>query len=343
MVQNLRQYSLGELKELVKGLGLEEYRAEQIFKWIWQRGVRDFEEMTDISKEWRAYFKHHYSIEGLALTGLKQEGGEARKYLIRLEDGEKIESVFIRENRRRTVCVSCQVGCPLGCKFCATAALGWKRDLLSHEIAGQVQLIQKTHGEKFTNIVFMGMGEPLLNIDEVFRTLDIMNSSIGFAIGRRHTTISTAGVVDGMERLLDSSYRVKMAISLNFADDDLRREFMPVARNNPLSEILRLARAYSRQKEMVTFEYVMIRDVNDSMQDARNLIRLLRGISSKVNLIPLNEYPGIPYRRPTERKIDEFHRQLLESNHTVVIRKSRGQKILAGCGQLAGTTDESHA
>ena len=339
MVQNFKRFSLGEMRECLIDLGLEGYRAEQVYKWIWQRGARHVGEMTDISKEWRDYFSRHYSLDGPVLSGIQREGNEARKYLIRLEDGEEIESVFIRENKRRTVCVSCQVGCPLGCKFCATSLLGWRRDLLSHEIAGQVQLIREKIKEKCTNIVFMGMGEPLLNIDQVFRTLEIMNSPIGLEIGRRHTTVSTAGLVSGMAEMLRSPHRVKLAISLNFVDEDLRREFMPVARTNPLPEILKLAREYSRKKEMVTFEYVMIRGINDSMQDAKNLVRLLRGIRYKVNLIPLNEYPGIPYKRPAEKKINEFYEQLIRSNHTVVIRKSRGQKILAGCGQLAGARD----
>ena len=322
------------------GLGLDGYRAEQIFKWLWQKGERDFSAMTNLSKQWRDYLAHNYTIEGPRTLRSRQGGRDAQKYLMQLEDGAEIESVFIREARRRTICVSTQVGCALGCKFCATALLGFRRNLLAHEIAGQVQVINESLKEKCTNVVFMGMGEPLLNTDEVFKALEIMNSSIGLAIGRRHTTVSTAGLLEGMERLLRSPFRVKLAISLNFADDDKRKEFMPVARSNPLPEILKLARAYSKKKEMVTFEYVMIKDVNDSMRDAQNLIRLLRGIPSKINLIPLNEYPGLPHKRPTKQKLEAFFEKLLTSKHTVVIRKSRGQKILAGCGQLAGSARE---
>ena len=322
------------------GLGLDEYRAEQIFKWLWQKGTRDFAAMTNISKPWRDYLEHNYTIDGPRTVRIRHECKDAQKFVMRLEDGEEIESVFIREARRRTVCVSTQVGCPLGCKFCATALLGFKRNLLGHEIAGQVQVIQESLKEKCTNVVFMGMGEPLLNIDELFKTLEIMNSSIGLAIGRRHTTVSTAGVLEGIEVLLRSPFRIKLAISLNFADDAMRREFMPVARKNPLREIIKLASAYSKQKEMVTFEYVMIKDVNDSIRDAHNLIQLLRGVPSKINLIPLNEYPTLPYKRPVEKKLTAFFEKLLGSRHTVVIRRSRGQKILAGCGQLAGTIHE---
>lgn len=340
MPENFKRYSLSEAKEIMSDLGLDGYRAEQIFKWIWQKGARNFSEMTDISKRWRDYLGRTYIMKGPDAVGIRHEGKDAQKYLIRMEDGEGIESVFIREKRRRTICVSCQVGCPLGCKFCATALLGFKRNLLAYEICDQVQLIQESVGEKCTNVVFMGMGEPFLNTGEIFRTLEIMNSPIGLAIGRRHTTISTVGLVPGMEMLLKSPLRVKLAISLNFAEEDLRREFMPVARSNPLQEILRLARAYSQQKEIVTFEYVMIKGVNDSIRDAQNLVRLLKGIPSKINLIPFNEYPKLPYKRPTEKSVESFYEQLLNSRHTVVIRKSRGQKILAGCGQLAATWNE---
>jgi 23S rRNA (adenine2503-C2)-methyltransferase len=334
---NFKKYSLSEAKEIMAGLGLDSYRAEQIFKWLWQRGTRDFSAMTNISKQWRDYLGRNYTIQGPLTVRIRHEGKSARKYLMRLEDGAEIESVFIREAQRRTVCVSTQVGCPLGCKFCATALIGFKRNLFAHEIAGQVQVIQESVKEKCTNVVFMGMGEPLLNTDGLFRALEIMNSSIGLSIGRRHTTVSTAGLIEGIEMLLRSPFRVKLAISLNFADDDLRREYMPVACNNPLSEIVKLARVYSKQKEMVTFEYVMIKGVNDSIRDAQNLIRLLRGIPAKINLIPLNEFPGLPYKGPTEQSLKAFFEKLLTSAHTVVIRKSRGQKILAGCGQLAGS------
>jgi 23S rRNA (adenine2503-C2)-methyltransferase len=335
MPDNFKRYSLSEAREIMAGLGLDGYRAEQIYKWLWQKGTRDFSAMTNLSKQWRDYLALNYTIQGPRTLRISHEGKDAQKYLMQLEDG--IESVFIREARRRTICVSTQVGCALGCKFCATALLGFKRNLLAHEIAGQVQVIQESLKEKCTNVVFMGMGEPLLNTEEVFKTLEIMNSSIGLAIGRRHTTVSTAGLLEGIEMLLRSPFRVKLAISLNFADDDLRREFMPVARTNPLPEIIKLARAYSEQKEIVTFEYVMMKDVNDSIRDAQSLIQLLKGIPSKINLIPLNEYPGLSYKRPTEQRVEAFFEKLLTSQHTVVIRKSRGQKILAGCGQLAGS------
>jgi len=338
--ENFKRYSLSEAKEIVAGLGLDAYRGEQIFKWIWQKNVQSFSAMTNISKDMRERLERDYHMNGLQIARVVNEGKNAQKYLFLLEDGNNIESVFMREGRRKTICVSSQVGCPLGCRFCATALLGFKRNLLAYEIADQIRSIQETVGEKCTNVVFMGMGEPFLNTSEVFRALDILSSPIGLAVSRRHTTVSTAGVIEGMDRLLKSSLRVKLAISLNFADEEQRKEFMPVARHNPLHDLLRIAKAYSREKEMVTFEYVMIRNVNDRNHDARNLVRLLKGIPSKINLIPLNEHPGLRFNRPDERAVEIFHEELLKSKHTVVIRKSHGQKILAGCGQLAGTIYE---
>jgi 23S rRNA (adenine2503-C2)-methyltransferase len=330
------RYSLSEAKEIMSGLGLDGYRGEQIFKWIWQKNAHDFSKMTNISKQLREYLDSIYVIKGLDPHRIQQEGKNAQKYLFRLEQGEYIESVFIREGKRRTICVSSQVGCPLGCKFCATGLLGFKRNLFAHEIADQVRLIGEAVGGKCTNVVFMGMGEPFLNIGEVINALQIMSSPLGLCIGRRHTTVSTVGLLEGMEFFLKSPIKVKLAISINFADEEMRKDFMPVTRSNPLCEILRLAKVYSKSKEMVTFEYVMIRGINDKVRDAMNLIRLVKGIPSKINLIPYNEHPRLPYEKPTEKSVKAFYDCLLNSHHTVVIRKSRGQKMLAGCGQLSG-------
>lgn len=317
-------------------LGLERYRGDQVFKWIWQKDAPDFSVMTDLSKELREDLSRRFVIEGLSVLDVRLYGAGVRKYLLSAGVDESIESVYIREGRRRTVCVSSQVGCPLGCKFCATALLGFKRDLRAHEIAEQVRLIQHGVGVKCTNVVLMGMGEPLLNFDAVAEALETITSPLGLAIGRRHTTLSTVGIVEGMEALLRSPVRVKLAVSLNFADEEQRKEYMPAARRNRLADILKVARAYSLAKERVTFEYVMIRGVNDRVRDARCLIDLLRSIPSKINLIPYNEHPLLPFRRPTEDAIERFRAVLLSSDHTVVIRKSRGQEILAGCGQLSG-------
>jgi 23S rRNA (adenine2503-C2)-methyltransferase len=336
MRENFKAYSLGQAKDIMTRFGLDEYRGEQVFKWIWQKNADDFSKMTNLSKELRTFLEDKYVIRGLAIVMVKKENGDVRKYGLRLEDGEHIESVFIQEDRRRTICVSCQVECPLDCKFCATGLMGFKRNLAAYEIADQVRVIQTDVGDRCTNVVFMGMGEPLLNYKEVTKALEIVYSPLALSIGRRHTTVSTVGLLNGIEQLLRSPVRVKLAISLNFADEEKRKELMPVTKSNPLRDLLRLAKVYSIEKEMVTFEYVMIDKINDSLKDAKKLLRMLKGIPSKINLIPYNEHPRLPFKRPIDAQIEKFYECLLDSYHTVVIRKSRGQNILAGCGQLAG-------
>lgn len=336
MKENFKAYSLRQATDMMARLGLDGYRGEQVFKWIWQRNASDFSQMTNLSKELRTFFEREYVIGGPVIADVQQENEDAKKYSLELEDGEHIESVFIREEKRRTVCVSCQVGCPLDCKFCATGLIGFKRNLCAYEIADQVRVIQVDVDDKCTNVVFMGMGEPLLNYEGVIAALEIISSPLALSVGRRHTTLSTVGLLNGIESLLKSPVRVKLAISLNFADEDKRKELMPVTRSNPLRDLLRLAKAYSLKKEMVTFEYVMIKGINDGLRDAKHLLRLLKGIPSKLNLIPYNEHPRLPFKRPPDETIERFYRFLLESHHTVVIRKSRGQRILAGCGQLSG-------
>jgi 23S rRNA (adenine2503-C2)-methyltransferase len=199
----------------------------------------------------------------------------------------------------------------------------------------EVRLIQADHDCKITNIVFMGMGEPLMNLREVITAIEMCSSPLGLSIGQRHTTVSTAGLIDGMRNLLNTQIKVKLAISLNFPDEDMRSEMMPVNRNNPLKEILQLAREYSVTRGMVTFEYVLIARMNDSINHARRLLSRIRGIPSKINLIPYNPVPSLPYKRPSQKTIDRFYQYLLNSHHTVTLRKSKGIEIHAACGQLS--------
>ncbi|MCX7995905.1 MAG: 23S rRNA (adenine(2503)-C(2))-methyltransferase RlmN [candidate division WOR-3 bacterium] len=331
---NIKQYSLNELEELFKKLNIEKYRGRQVFQWLWQKNTRDFMEMTNLSIALRKNLSARYVIRDLRLLKNIGTSDGVQKFLWELEDRDLIESVFIPEPPRRTICVSTQVGCPLGCLFCATGLIGFKRNLKGFEIAAQIQRAQEFIGEKMTNIVFMGMGEPLLNIENLFVALEIVTSSIGLGISQRHITISTSGIIEGMEKLLNSKWKVKLAISLNFVDQAVREKYMPVAKNNPLKEILHLARLYSEKKEMVTFEYVLIRGLNDKPDDARRLIRLLKGFPSKINLISYNEYPELPYQAPEPERILEFQKILFDSEHPVTLRKSKGKEILAGCGQL---------
>lgn len=334
--RNIKRLRLEHLRELMVTLGQNTYRAEQIFQWIWQKNATKFEEMTNISMAFRDSLSRAFTIRGLQTSTVKTAHDGAQKYVFKTSDSKYIESVFIPEEKRKTVCLSTQVGCPVGCAFCATGRMKFSRNLKAHEIADQARIVQHHTNTKITNIVFMGMGEPLLNLPETLGAIEINSSPIGLSISQRHTTISTVGILQGMHALLNTPLKAKLAISLNFADENIRNDMIPVARENPLHEILKIANEYSRTKSMVTFEYVMIRNLNDRLRDARLLVSLLKGIPSKINLIPYNEHPFLPYKRPSDKRIIEFHNYLLTTPHTITLRKSRGQEILAGCGQLAG-------
>lgn len=303
MRENIKRLSLKDLEILFENLEIEPYRGRQVFQWLWQKGVNDFARMTNLSLNLRQMLSRDFTIDDMKLIKRLIASDEAEKFLWELEDKELVESVLIPEPPRTTICVSTQVGCPLGCLFCATGLMGFKRNLKGFEIADQIQIVQKLTKQKLTNIVFMGMGEPLLNIENVFDSLEIITSSIGIGISQRHITISTAGIIEGIEKLLNSKWKVKLAISLNFVDQSTREKYMPVAKKNPLSEILKLARTYSVKKEMVTFEYVLIDGVNDSIEDAHKLLKILKEIPSKINLIPYNEYPDLPLNHPLKKKL----------------------------------------
>ncbi len=334
MKHNLKGTSLAQMRQLMNDLGHAPYRGDQIFQWIWQKHAHDFAVMTNLSKDIRASFAEQYSICGLTVSDTVTSRDGAVKYLMTTGDDHAIETVFITEEKRTTVCVSTQVGCPLNCSFCATGLMGFTRNLRAYEIADQVRIVQEKTGTRITNIVLMGMGEPLLNIQEVLAALEICCSPNGLGISQRHTTLSTAGIIDGMKILLESPLKVKLAVSLNFPDVKTRTKMMPVTKINPLAEVLNLAREYSIRKSMVTFEYVLIDRINDRIQDARVLLKLIKGIRSKINLIPYNPHPQLPYRRPDESKIARFHEYLLDSPHTVTLRRSKGEEIKAACGQL---------
>ena len=334
-MKNIKAYSLGELESEVVSLGLERYRAQQIFTWLWKRNAGDFGVMTNLAKSLRERLANDYYIGRLKVLSRTSGTDGTTKLLLGLEDSESIEAVYIPEGSRRTVCVSTQVGCPLKCVFCASGRIGFKRNLLSWEIADQVLLIKEVLGIEVSNVVFMGIGEPLLNLVEVMRAFQLLNSDHALNIGARHITVSTAGIVEGIEELARSSWRVKLAISLNATTDTLRDQIMPINREYPLKRLLEAIRFYVRTREVrATFEYILIEGVNDRTADARRLVKLLAGIPSKLNLIPLNEIPGLAYRRPTEARVLDFYEKLKDQPIPVMLRKSKGAEIMAGCGQL---------
>jgi len=261
------------------------------------------------------------------------------KFLFHLHDNEYVEAVYIPEQRRQTICVSTQIGCPLKCSFCATGLMGYTRNLAAHEIADQVRTIQESVDKKITNVVFMGMGEPLLNTRQVCDAIGILCSPMGLGISQRHLTVSTIGILPGMTALLESPYKVKLAISLNFPNQRQREALMPGTRDHPLDQVLHYALQYSQTKSMVTFEYVLIRSINDQIRDARALLNLIKGIPSKINIIPFNPHPRLPYQAPEESTLMRFHDFLLDSPHTITLRRSRGTDITAACGQLTITEE----
>lgn len=336
---NLKSLTLPELSELVKSLGWEDYRAKQIFTWIWQKGITDINLMTNLAKLKREQFQKDYYISALKLVEKNQAKDGAQKFLFELEDSNYLESVFIPESSRKTVCVSTQVGCTLGCRICYTGKIGFTRNLKFFEIADQVLQIQLLTGERISNVVFMGMGEPFLNYNESLKAIEVINSDFGLNIGARKITVSTSGITERIYDFADFPLQAKLAISLNAANDELRNELMPINKKYPLKELIKAIKYYTdKKKKRVTFEYVLIKGVNDRLQDVRALVHLLKGIPCKINLIPFNPYPNSKFISVSLENMQEFAEMLYPELPAVMIRKSRGSDILAACGQLAGKT-----
>ncbi|MBM3313824.1 23S rRNA (adenine(2503)-C(2))-methyltransferase RlmN [candidate division WOR-3 bacterium] len=336
----LRSLTLGQLATLCSELNWPRYVADQLFTWLWAKGVNDLAEMTNLSKEKRAWLAERYSLSLPQVQRVVNDSEGTFKFTLQLVDGHLIESVYLPEHDRRTVCVSTQVGCKLNCRFCYTGRMGFKRDLAWHEIASQVLLVRalapRPSPLAITNVVFMGMGEPFLNYDATIEAAKTANAANGLAIGARRITISTAGIPAAIRALAELPHQFRLALSLNAADEHTRSELMPVNRLHPLSEVMDAVRYYVRAKgKRVTFEYVLVEAVNNRNQDAVRLAALLKDIPCKVNLIPLNPFPGCELRAPADRSIQAFARQLWPLLPAVTIRRSKGAGILAGCGQLA--------
>lgn len=332
----LRSLKFSEVQALVAELAWEPYRARQIWRWLWTRGATGIADMTDLKLDRRTALAERLAVGAPELRQRQDDPDGTSKFTFTLSDGAVIESVHIPDGERRTVCVSSQAGCPLGCRFCATGALGFRRDLAWHEIAGQVIDVIRLVGARPTNIVFMGMGEPFLNYDAVIEAVRVINSPDAVAIGARHITLSTAGIPDRIRQFAALPLQVKLAVSLNAAVPGLRAELMPVSRRYALPEVIDAVRHYVNSTgRRVTFEYVLLAGVNDRPADAAALAGLLRGIPCKLNLIPFNPYPGSGFAAPSERDITGFAERLYPHLPAVTIRRSKGPRIAAACGQLA--------
>ncbi len=336
MHENIRSLSLSELAERLKKLGVESYRYQQLLQWIYQRDVEDFNQMTNLSKTLRENLAQHFQIKRLPIKTEQISEDGTRKFLIELNDLETVECVLIPNESRLTLCVSSQVGCAMGCRYCLTARVGLKRNLTQAEIVEQVMVARRNlrPDEKITNIVFMGMGEPMHNLKAVLPAVEILVEPSCLAIAKRKVTVSTSGLVPEMLEFGKSS-SVKLAISLCATTNEVRDQIVPINKKYPLEVLLDACKKYNLPpRGRITMEYVMLAGINDTPEDMRRLPKLLAGIPSKLNLIPFNEFPGSEFKRPTDESIRNFQNYLLNHGLQTNIRNSRGRDILGACGQL---------
>lgn len=336
---DIKNLTLPELVELLTGLGKEKFRAKQIVKWVYSRGVTSFDEMTDLSKALREELKERFVVSDWAPEVVETSADGTRKYLFRLNDSETVEAVRIpMEGGRDTLCISTQVGCAMQCSFCLTGTFGLTRNLEASEIVNQVCAARKDG--PIHNIVLMGMGEPLHNLDNVVKALEILYLDDGCGYGARRVTLSTCGLVPEMHELA-KRIKVGLAVSLNATTDELRDQLMPINKKYPLAVLMAACREIPLEpRQRITFEYILIGGINDSRTDAKRLVKLLHGIRAKVNLIPYNEHDGSEFQQPTDAATEEFQRYLLDRQIVAIRRASKGQDISAACGQLKAKLEE---
>ena len=335
---DLKEFTLNEMEQLMAAWGHPAFRGRQLLKWLY-KGVSDFQEMTDVARAFREELARRAVFGQLGVEEVQEAADGCRKFLFALADGSLIESVLIPEEGHLTLCLSTQVGCAQGCRFCLTARRGLTRQLTAGEIVGQVMAVRRglpEGGPPLTNLVFMGMGEPLANFAQLVKALTIIAAPWGLNFSTRRLTVSTVGLAPFIPRL-GLEARANLTVSLNAPDDETRDRIMPVNRRYPLAELLSACRSFPLpQHRRITFAYVMFRDLNDAPAQARQLARLLQGFRAKINLIPFNAHPELPFAPPPRERILEFQEILRAANYAVFIRESRGQEIGAACGQLAG-------
>jgi len=343
---DIAELDLTALEAALVALGRPRFHARQIFQWVHRHAVSDFAAMSDLGRDLRAELARDFRIGTPTMVKREQSTDGTTKFLLRLFDGKLIESVYIPDHPiadngprdpRSTFCISTQVGCAMRCAFCLTGKMGIDRNLTAGEIVGQVRVLARELGllsSRF-NIVLMGMGEPLHNYDETMKALRMLGDEHGMAVSPKRITLSTVGVLPNLERLATEPFMPNLAISLHATTEDQRDRLVPVNRKYGLVDLLDACRRFPlKRRQRITFEYVMLREVNDTPEDARRLVRLLNGIKAKVNLLPLNEAAGIPFERPSDDRVDRFARILADHGVTVSVRKSRGRDIRAACGQL---------
>ncbi len=333
-------YSYSELVELLeKEFGATRFRATQLFEWVYRRGVTDFDQMTNISRELRTRLAGYFTFPAARIHDRQISSDGTRKYLFEVEGGDLVESVMIKQPNRMTLCVSSQVGCAMACKFCRTGTMGLKRSLSTSEIIRQVRGViedAKNFGDSFSNIVFMGMGEPLHNYDGVTRAVKLLTEPVGYGMSPRKVTVSTVGLVPAIRKLAKSDVSVSLAVSLNATTDEIRSQVMPINDRFPISELIDAIKEFPvGPRKKVTIEYVMLGGVNDTDEDRRRLAKMMRGLPVKINLIPYNDNAGLGFKSPSKEWVYDWQRYMGTQGLQAFIRWSKGQDIAAACGQLA--------
>ena len=339
---DLTNFTLSQLIDFVKSLGLPAYRGRQVFSWLYRYHVTDFSQMTDLTKDLRVSLASQAGFQWPEIADVERSEDGSVKYGFQLTDKNYIESVLIPEDDRNTLCVSSQVGCAMGCEFCLTGGIGFRRNLSPGEIVGQVVKVRNwLHDEMgeesvLNNLVFTGMGEPLANFDNLINSLEILTDQQGLNFSDRRITVSTCGLVPRIKELGQKT-KVNLAVSLHSVDDSIRSRLMPINNKYPVDQLLDACKSFPMPKrKRIMFEYILIKDLNDSVADAEVLAEKLRNIPCKINLLPYNESAKLPFRKPSDQKINLFKEVLWKAGYTILIRSSRGSDISAACGQLAG-------
>lgn len=335
--QKLNFYSMTieDLKEIFKGMGKEQFRAQQLFKWIYDKRITDPEQMTNLSKDFRAELPKNFNFEMPAVVKHLKSVDGTQKFLFDMGEGNTVEAVLIPSDGRLTLCISSEVGCNMACRFCFTGKQKLKRRLRADEIVGQFMQVadRLEEGQRISNIVFMGMGEPLDNPEAVFKAIEVLHCEWGMNVSRRRITVSTSGLVPEMWRI--SAAKVRLAVSLNGPNDEIRSQVMPVNKRWPIAELMKACKDYCKKsKDLVTFEYVLLKGVTDQIEHARQLHKLTRDVPCKINIIPFNEHPGSGFERPDDIQVEKFQKELMSLGSHVLLRRTMGRDIFAACGQL---------
>ena len=334
-MKNIKDYTLEELKEELEQIGEKKYRAEQIFKWLYIDKVKEFDEMTNLSLELRNKLKENYSMCNYKILRKQEASDGTKKYLFDVLDGNAIESVLMQYHHGKTICVSSQIGCKMGCKFCASTGIQFVRNLTAGEIVEQIIAVEQDINDKISNVVFMGIGEPFDNYDNVMRAIRIINHQKGLNIGARHISISTSGLVPRIYDFANEELQCTLSISLHSSNNEKRSSMMPVNNRYPIEELMQACKDYiAKTNKRISFEYALAKDNNDNLDDAKELVHLLKGMLCHVNLIPINKIENGSYTKSTNENIIKFRDYLNEKGIVATIRRELGSDIDAACGQL---------